>query len=369
MDKKIHIVCLDAPCPPDYGGAIDMYYKIIAIARAGYKIILHYFNYNDRNAEGLEEYCFEVNRYARKKGVSYLLDNKPYIIYTRINQKLIQRLNNDNYPIILEGIHCTGIIPYLDHNRKIVVRLHNKESAYYKRLAEYEVNKLKKHYYNRESKRLEKYEHNLDPAFFYFSISETDRLYFKYEVSLKNSMFLPAFIPWKQGNPEGTGDYCLYHGNLGISENEEAAIWLIKHVFSQINYPCIIAGKGITKRLRKEAQSFDHITLESDPADKDMETLIEQAHIHIIPSLNVTGVKLKLLHVLLRGRHCIANKAAVDGSLITKGYSLAEQASDYISLIKQLKETPFTRKHIEERNEVATIYNNDRNAEKLIAFL
>ena len=43
----LHIICLDAPSPPNYGGAIDMYYKIRALALAGTRIILHYFAYRE----------------------------------------------------------------------------------------------------------------------------------------------------------------------------------------------------------------------------------------------------------------------------------------------------------------------------------
>ena len=48
MNEPIHIVCLDAPAPPDYGGAIDMYYTIIALAKTGRKPILHYFEYGEK---------------------------------------------------------------------------------------------------------------------------------------------------------------------------------------------------------------------------------------------------------------------------------------------------------------------------------
>ena len=37
MNKKLYIVCLDAPAPADYGGAIDMYYKIEALAQKGFE--------------------------------------------------------------------------------------------------------------------------------------------------------------------------------------------------------------------------------------------------------------------------------------------------------------------------------------------
>ncbi len=32
----------------------------------------------------------------------------------------------------------------------------------------------------------------------------------------------------------GKGNYILYHGNLSVSENYNAALWLIENVFSKI---------------------------------------------------------------------------------------------------------------------------------------
>ena len=120
MNDFVHIVCLDAPAPPDYGGAIDMYYKITSLAATGKKVILHYFNYNpQRNVGDLKNYCHSIYSYSRKKAIQSLSTLQPYIVTSRINQKLIERLNKDQYPVILEGIHCSGIIPYLKKYRKI----------------------------------------------------------------------------------------------------------------------------------------------------------------------------------------------------------------------------------------------------------
>src|SRR5436190_824100 len=101
-----------------------MYYKIAAMASTGRRIILHYFQYKDnRNVQGLEKYCSEINAYERKpflKSPSTL----PYIVRSRINKELIARLNKDDHPVIVEGIHCSGIIPYLDKTKRVVIRMH-----------------------------------------------------------------------------------------------------------------------------------------------------------------------------------------------------------------------------------------------------
>ncbi len=90
----MHIVCLDAPAPPNYGGAIDMYYKITSLAATGKKIILHYFDYNpQRNVDDLKNYCDSIFSYSRLKGIRSLPILQPYIVASRINQQLIANTN------------------------------------------------------------------------------------------------------------------------------------------------------------------------------------------------------------------------------------------------------------------------------------
>ncbi|MDQ3681722.1 MAG: glycosyltransferase [Bacteroidota bacterium] len=363
----IHIVCLDAPAPSNYGGAIDMYYKITALAVTGKKIILHYFDYNpQRNVDELKEYCYSIYSYSRKQGIQSLLFLKPYIVASRINQQLIDRLNNDEHPVILEGIHCSGIIPYLKKNRKIFLRVHNNEAAYYLSLAKTEINLFKKTYFLLEHFLLRIYQNRIQKDIIVACLSDTDVEVFAKKYRFRNVHFIPCFIPWQQllAKP-GTGRYCLYHGNMQVSENEAAATWLLHHVFSTIEIPFIIAGSGISKKLKSLASIYPHVTMVDNPTMAEIDSLIEKAQIHLLPSLNNTGVKLKLLHALLAGKFCITNQAGVEGSKIKNGVFIAETKEEYIQLITLWMKQSFTKTDIKEREPVLQQYNNITNAEKL----
>ena len=39
MQKTLQIVIFDNPCPPDYGGVIDVFYKIKALKALGVRIL------------------------------------------------------------------------------------------------------------------------------------------------------------------------------------------------------------------------------------------------------------------------------------------------------------------------------------------
>ena len=366
MNDHLHIVCLDAPAPPDYGGAIDMYYKITALAGLGKKIILHYFNYNKRNADSLTSYCVEINSYKRKNFARSLSFISPYIVSSRINHDLIKRLNEDHYPVLLEGLHCSGITPYLNDQNRVVLRMHNDESNYYKSLASIDSKLFRKIYFSLETILIKKYQKGLNKNVKVASLSEKDIIVLAKEYGFSNLHFIPCFIPWQALKAKtGKGDYCLYHGNMAIAENESAAVWLINEVLSKLKFPLVVAGRSMSKKLISAAKQNKNCRLIIDPPIDEMNSLIRDAHINILPSKNNTGVKLKLLHALIEGRFCITNTNGIAGSQIQSGVNIANEPEEYAQLVEQLFKEDFTLQHSEERQHILTVYNNKTNAQKL----
>ena len=47
-NKNIHIVSFDIPYPPNYGGIIDIYYKVKTLNKLGINVILHCFQYGKK---------------------------------------------------------------------------------------------------------------------------------------------------------------------------------------------------------------------------------------------------------------------------------------------------------------------------------
>lgn len=369
MSDRLHIVCLDAPSPPDYGGAIDMFYKIKALAQTGKKINLHYFDYRpQRAAKGLENDCLAVYCYQRKGFFQALPLSCPFIVGSRINGDLINRLNEDNYPVLLEGLHCSGIVPFIKNPQRIVLRMHNNEAAYYRHLAQSESGFLKRLYFERESRLLQSYQQRLKKDLRLACLSETDTASFQTDYRFTSASFVPCFIPWQAvAGKEGLGDYCLYHGNMSVSENEEAALWLLQNIFSKVEAPLLIAGKGISKRLEKAAVRCKNVSLINNPTIKAIDGLIREAQVNVLPSMNNTGVKLKLLNALLNGRHCLTNTAGVKGSRIHTSLTVAEAAQDWIRTIETLMTQPFGETETATRKAVLALYDNVANAEKLNA--
>lgn len=371
----MHIVCLDVPWPADYGGVIDMMNRIMTFKRHGVAIHLHYFSYNERGTPPeLNEYCETVNVYQREKPSKGFSFHLPYIVASRINKQLIERLKADSHPILLEGIHCTGILRELDiTNRKVVVRMHNEESVYYKELARAEHGFFKKLYFYNESRLLRKYSHHLPHECVYACVSKKDIDVLKNEYHLDKVEFLPTFPDWQNvTGEEGLGDFCLYHGNLSVPENEEAAVWLICNVFTKARVPFIVAGKKPTRKLQKIAGLCQHTCLVANPSQKEMNDLVRKAHIHALPCFNksITGIRLKLLHALFEGRHCVVNDPMVAGTGLEDACHVGINANAFASIIMQLRNMPYSKEETILRKQLlGDTYDNEKNTRKLSQWL
>ena len=165
----------------------------------------------------------------------------------------------------------------------------------------------------------------------------------------------------------GKGCYCLYHGNLSINENEEAAIWLLQNVFNNLHIPFVIAGKNPSQKLSFMAHQHPHTCLVANPADKELQDMISKAQINILPSLNHTGIKLKLLNALFNGRHCLVNKAGVDGSGLDSICQVAEDADDFKTAISYLYNIPYTVEDNDQRQDILQhLYSNEKNVQKIV---
>jgi transcriptional regulator with AAA-type ATPase domain len=134
--------------------------------------------------------------------------------------------------------------------------------------------------------------------------------------------------------------------------------------------PFVIAGKKPSEKLHRLAKNVNNACIIADPGEQEMEDMISKAQINITPSFNCTGTKLKVLNAVFAGRHCITNEQAVLNTGLENACHLAKSPDDFKKLVSELYQIPFTEKEIAERSELLSgIYNNKKNAEKLIAWL
>jgi glycosyltransferase involved in cell wall biosynthesis len=371
-NTHVHIVTHDVPWPVNFGGVVDLFYKIKTLHDLGISIHLHCFTKNRSEQNILERYCETVNYYPRKNKFSFLHFTIPFIVQSRRSRLLIENLQKDNYPIILEGIHCTyPLFCGTLKNRKVKIRLHNIEHTYYAELAKNERNFFRKSYFKFESYLLKQYEKKLALIGDYWSVSHSDVDEFNLKYKSNNIQFLPVFIPRnKTSKVSGLGSYCLYHGNLSVNENEQAVEWLLTHVFNELKIPFVIAGMNPSERLKKMVYQYKHTCLVENPSEHEMNDLIKKAQINILPSFNHTGIKLKLLNAVFNGRHCLVNQAGFMGSGIETLCEVAETAEDFTLKIKQLFYQEFTESMLQKRTKILLdTYDNQKNAQTITLWI
>ena len=372
MDKHLHIIAFDVPYPVNYGGACDVFYKLPAFKAQGIKIHFHCFDYGRGEQLILNEYCESVNYYHRTEGHKGFSNKLPYIVASRINEQLFQNLLNDEYPIFMEGVHCTYLLnDERFKQRKCFVRIHNVEYQYYKELSKSCSGLFKKTYYWNESRLLKTYEKSIASKAIFWATKEADNDVYRNEFDCKNIEELTLYLPnWKVQCLQGMGSYCFYHGDLSVASNEKAVIWLLEKVFPQLNIPFVIAGKNPSKKLIELTHSNNYACLVPNPSENELQDMIAKAHIHVLPSYIHTGMKVKLLNTLFHGRHCVVNEATIATSGLSEACHIASTASSFKEIINLLFHQPFTLEETKFRKDLLeNRFNNESNAIKQIGWI
>ena len=311
-DKHLHIVSFDIPYPANYGGVIDVFFRVKALSERGVKIHLHCFEYGREHSEYLESFCESVNYYKRETKVAKLFNPLPYIVCSRDCEQLRSNLLKDDYPILLEGLHCCSILTYDEFkDRNVIVRAHNVEHEYYEHLAKAEVDQKKRMYLKQEVNKLRDFEAVLNKANAILAISQKDYEYFSSKY--KNVHMVTAYNAYTEVDIlEGSSNYVLYHGNLSVAENYSAAEFLVE-TFKKIDTKLKIAGMNPPAHLVKMIEDVPNVELINSPDDQTLFDLIRHAHINILVTEQATGLKLKLLNTLFNGRFCLVNDKMVEG--------------------------------------------------------
>ena len=368
-DYHLHIIAFDVPYPANYGGIIDVFYRVKALSEAGVKVHLHCFEYGRGEQEVLNR-CHEVKYYKRDTSFAKQMSLTPFIVNSRRSEELVKDLLQDDYPILCEGLHTTAILTDRRFkNRKIFVRAHNVEHDYYKGLGDSEKYVWKRLFYYAEAWKLRRYEPVLKKATGIFAISQSDTDYFSKEYG--KVTLIPGFNAADSVCSEtGRGEYVLYHGNLSVRENEEAAKWLIENVFSELNLHCIVAGLNPSEKLMKLAHNHSNVTLVANPDDAEMIDLLRNAQVNILVTNQPTGLKLKLLNALYNGRFCLVNSNMVKGTSLECLCIVADEPKQIMAEVKRLMEENFTEEDIDYRDEtLKQMYRNEENARKIIGII
>ena len=369
-DKHLHIVSFIVPYPVNYGGVFDIYHKIVALHKAGIRIILHCFSEHGGEQPELNKFCEKIYYYPRRKGISGVSFRLPYIVASRMDENLWKNLERDNHPVLIEGIHSAGwLLKGKPSNRKVILRLHNVEHEYYRQLFLSSSSTINRIYYHFESLLLKKFEKKIAGVpDLILAVSQQDVETYRHDFGIRNIEVLPVFTGFSNDSPPpGTGYFCLYHGNLSVPENEKAVAWLLNEIFIDSEMPFVIAGKSPSPYLKQFIARFDNAKLIADPSVAKMRSLIADAQCNVLPSFNTTGIKLKIINALFHGRHCIVNNAAVKGSGVESVCHIVKTPQQFRDAVQKYSASPLEEEEIVARKKILNdLFDEHKNCAKLI---
>lgn len=301
--RHIHIIAFDIPYPPDYGGVIDIWYKIKALHHLGIQITLHVFLYpNKYPHEEIESYCTHIYYYPRNTLLRHHLSPLPYIVKSRISGALIQNILANPSPVLMEGIHSTHhLTALMKAGIPCYVRMHNIESKYYYYLFTLEKNILKKLFYFTEYKKLTHYEKIVFKSSGILFISPEDKKNFTAPVK---SIILYPFHGMEAVDKYESKMQILFHANFAVEENRIAAMQ-IASLADAIHLPIIIAGKYADTLDIHNSNS--HLIVFSNPSHEHMQSLLFSSAIHLLPLPQPTGIKLKLIQAIFAAKYIIVS--------------------------------------------------------------
>lgn len=368
MSKRLHIVSFDVPYPPNYGGVIDIFYKIKELYKLGIEIYLHIYISDDKEKQiALEKYCKKIYYYNRKSTFYSLLSYLPFRVKSRSNRELTQNLKNLEIPILFEGLHSMYALSKFNFKNSYL-RAHNIEHTYFFGLSKSEKNILKKIFFFIEGRKLKRFEKNLKNATGIFTISPFEQDYFA-RIYTEKSHYIPAFHEAKFNlNHSKKGQFVLFHGDLRVADNIKAALFLID-TYKNTEYKFVIATSILEKRINSEVHKYDNISIEDIPTQNHLDELMKKAHINTLFSFQKTGIKLKLLNTLYRGKFIIANSPLIEDTGLESLCNLANSKEEILKTTAALFSKDYLE--IETQNRISALqkFNPTVSAKKIVAII
>jgi len=345
MENHLHIVMAENPFPADAPNLADAYFMIKAIKTTGIIVHLHCFDESYSKRSIPADFFDSTDFYEREKTKISFSPDLPYHVSTRSDHRLVERLNEDQYPILFFGLNTTYSIfsKSFQKDRKIAIRLSRDESAYYQDLAEIVPWRGKKIHFQIEAWRFGNYIKKLTAnknTFFATPIISSVIQKTKKDSHLHT---LPAFtgFPALFHYPE-KGSFCLFHGRLSNKETAYAAFWLLEHVFNTLEIPFVIAGSDPSSELERAAHVRPHTCLVSNPSDKEMMELIKKAQLVLNPSFIRIEENEYLNQSLSLGRHVLINRKSTKDKKVREICHLARTPEEFTQKAKHLFETDFS---------------------------
>lgn len=346
--KKILIVSPFFPYPTFHGGTFDIMERIKGLRQLGHEIDLVYTdkkNIKENDLNIVKAFVEDIYGVYRTNKVSQLYNKKPLQVLSRNGLNKISLLKKYDY-VLLETEYVGSILenPTLKAD-KIVVRIQNNESIYFKNLAKSTSNIFKKLYFYQESRKFNSYSRTMfNQADRLWFISSTEEQNYKSNYERNNSVHLPSPINSNFLKRELNNKNVLFLGSLFMENNLEGIIWYLNNVHDKLcsifeDYTLFICGStgdNTEAYFVKKFEKYKRIKLFFNL--KSLEEVYNSSSVFINPMLHGAGVKLKSINAIVNGLPLVATTIGSEGIGLKKDemFFLADTAEEFITFLEKL---------------------------------
>jgi glycosyltransferase involved in cell wall biosynthesis len=392
---NILILCHKTPYPSTDGGTIASLNLITGLSNIGNNVDVLMMQtpkhngdaskYPDELTEQINWHQVFVNTHLSPvKALKNLLFSKlPYnaerFIDKNFNSALTNLLNSNRYDIIqLEGLYLT---PYIKTIRtyskaKISLRAHNVECEIWERLGKQESNPLKKWYTNLLAKRISKMEiQAINQCDLLVAITKRDEKVLT-AFGNKNSISIPSgFDENKISTSTTNTNNTFFHiGALDWTPNQEGLLWFFTEVWNKNkelfpNWSFVLAGRNAPGHFTSKLSEF---AIDYRGEVPNAHSFIDQHNVMIVPLLSGSGMRIKIVEGMARGKCIITTNIGAEGIDVINGEHLliANTPEEFTKAMKNISESPQTALEIgnNARNFVREQLSNAKLSAKLADF-
>lgn len=335
---KISVVSGFLPYPANFGGALDVWERVKGLTALGHEvdlIVTDKINPSKEQIAEIKQYTDGFYFVRRENKVNQLFSNLPLQFLSRKNLAHIE-INKEYDLLILESEFCWSIT--LNHSikfNKIVIRVHNIESHYFKMLGKSSTSLKEKMYYKLESYKIKNFTttvYNKVDRLWFISKDDLEQMHYKCK-----SVFMPYPINDNYIEPKvKDGSNVVFMGSLFMQNNVYGLKWYLKNVHPELikklpSYHFYIVGslKETNTSLVDELKAYPQCTTIINTSHLD--EYYEKAQVFVNPMFHGSGVKVKSVNALVNGVPLVSTFTGAEGIGLNESmYYHAELVTEFV---------------------------------------
>jgi glycosyltransferase involved in cell wall biosynthesis len=350
------------PYPPNDGGAIATIKMINGFAEANNKVTVlamqtykHPFSIKElpndiKNKINWYQTFVDTKIKPVKLLLNLIFSKKPYnsvrFESKKFNNKLIEILSTQKFDIIqLEGLYLYSYINTIKKysKAKISLRAHNIEHEIWLRLTENESSILKKIYLSVIARRVKNLEfRTIKIIDILIPITFRDA-----KILTSKTVDLPFMVcptgldtdDFKQTKAKNKNTI-FYIGALDWTPNREGVIWFLKNIWTDIkkefnDRDFVVAGRNAPEDFKSELKRYSVKYVGEVDSAKEF---IDNHNIMIVPLLSGSGMRIKIIEGMARGKCILTTSVGAEGIDAENGKDIFIQntADEFKQILRNL---------------------------------